>query len=300
MSKFKHLICPICQNPLLNMQLPSKQISCEHTFTEHQIAKPKSILCSKRHTFDLAGKGYVNLLMIQDKNSKSPGDNKDMTKARKRFLDKGYYEPLALGLCNLFSQKLTSSDVEKVLFDAGCGDGYYTDIIKRYTSKKSLNLHVYGMDISKEAIRLASGRNKDIGFIVASLFKIPIESSCVDVILNAFAPSNDSEFSRVLKKDGVLLTVIPGKRHLFQLKSVLYEKPYENDEKEPEFPSFRLEEQVRIKGFIELNSREDIADLLTMTPYYWRTPREGIERLNSLDKLGTEIEFVIGVRKKQG
>ena len=93
------------------------------------------------------------------------------------------------------------------------------------------------MDISKEAIRLASGRNKDIGFIVASLFKIPIESSCVDVILNAFAPSNDSEFSRVLKRWSSF-DCNTRQKASFQLKSVLYEKPYENDEKEPEFPSF--------------------------------------------------------------
>ncbi len=278
MKSFEHLICPVCHKPLL--------------------ANAKSLSCESLHSFDIAGKGYINLLLTQDKNSKDPGDNKDMAKARKRFLDKGYYSPLSDGLCDLFSRRLICGD-NSVLLDAGCGDGYYTDCISKSLSKASLNCSIYGIDISKEAIRLAAGRNKEISFIVASLFKIPIESSQSYFILNTFAPSNDSEFSRVLKNDGVLLTVIPGKRHLFQLKSVLYDKPYENDEKEPDLPSFRLEEQVRINGFIELNAHEDIADLLTMTPYYWRTPRDGIERLNRLEKLGTEIEFIIGVHKKQ-
>ena len=279
MKNIEHLICPVCHKPLLK--------------------KEKSLACKNSHSFDIAGKGYVNLLLSKDKNSKDPGDNKDMAKARKRFLDKGYYKLLADGLCDLFSQKIKSREDNPVLLDAGCGDGYYTDCIGKSLQKTLINCSIYGIDISKEAIRLAAGRNKEISFVVASIFKIPLMTGKTDYILNAFAPSNDSEFSRVLKKDGLLVTVIPGKRHLYELKSVLYEKPYENDEKEPALPSFKLEERIRINGFIELDSREDIADLLTMTPYYWRTPREGIERLNTLDKLYTEIDFIIGIHKKQ-
>lgn len=278
MKSIKHLVCPVCHKPLLERE--------------------KSLTCENSHSFDIAGKGYVNLLLSQDKNSKDPGDNKDMAKARKRFLDKGYYNLLADGLCDLFSQMVISRGDNPVLLDAGCGDGYYTDCISKSLQKALLNCTIYGIDISKEAIRLAAGRNKEISFVVASIFKIPLMTEKIDFILNAFAPSNDPEFSRVLKKDGVLVTVIPGKRHLYELKSVLYEKPYENDEKEPSLPSFKLEEQIRINGFIQLKSHEDIADLLTMTPYYWRTPKEGIERLNRLDKLGTEIDFIIGAHKK--
>jgi len=280
MKSIKHLICPVCHKPLLK--------------------KEKSLTCENYHSFDIAGKGYVNLLLSQDKNSKDPGDNKDMAKARKRFLDKGYYNLLADRLCDLFSQRfILRRDDNPVLLDAGCGDGYYTDCISKSLLKASIDCSIYGIDISKEAIRLAAGRNKEISFIVASLFKIPLMTEKIDYILNAFAPSNDAEFNRVLKKDGFLVTVIPGKRHLYELKSVLYEKPYENDEKGPVLPSFSLSEQIRINGFIELDCHEDIADLLTMTPYYWRTPKEGIERLNRLDKLGTEIEFIIGIHKKQ-
>lgn len=278
MKNFEHIICPVCHKQLLENK--------------------KSLTCESLHSFDVAGKGYINLLLSQDKNSKDPGDNKEMAKARKRFLDKGYYSPLSDGLSELFSQRLISSGTDSVLLDAGCGDGYYTNNISKSLFKASIDCSIYGIDISKDAVRLAAGRSKEICFIVASLFKIPLMSETSDFILNAFAPANDSEFRRVLKEGGSLVTVIPGKRHLYELKSVLYERPYENDEKEPELPSFRLEEQVRINGFIELNSREDIDDLLTMTPYYWRTPREGIERLNKLDRLGTKIEFIIGVHKK--
>jgi 23S rRNA (guanine745-N1)-methyltransferase len=142
---------------------------------------------------------------------------------------------------------------------------------------------------------LAAGRNKEISFLVASLFKIPFQDHQADFLLNAFAPASDLEFERVLKKDGLLVTVIPGREHLIELKSVLYDRPYENDEKEPELPSFKLEDQVRIKASIVINNHNDISDLVTMTPYYWRTPKEGLERLNKLDSLTITTEFIIGI-----
>lgn len=274
MADFLHLICPVCRKPLRK--------------------EDQRLLCSSSHSFDLAGKGYVNLLLSHNKNSKDPGDNKDMALSRKRFLDKGYYVILARGLTQILEQHL-SDKRESVLLDAGCGDGYYTDYLKRSFLTKALLCNIYGMDISKEAIRLAAGRNREISFSVASLFKLPFADHQADILLNAFAPASDLEFGRVLKKDGLLVTVIPGREHLLELKAVLYDNPYENDEKEPELPSFKLEDQVRIKTAIEINHHEDLSDLVTMTPYYWRTPKEGLERLNKIDRLTITIEFIIGI-----
>jgi 23S rRNA (guanine745-N1)-methyltransferase len=246
----------------------------------------------------LAGKGYVNLLLSQDKNSRDPGDNKEMVQARKRFLDKGYYSPLAHGLSKLLIQLCGTYNKDCVLLDAGCGDGYYTHHLQSALSENGINCSVYGMDISKEAIRLAAGRNKDIHFMVGSLFKVPFSCHQADLLLNAFAPACDKEFSRVLKKDGYLITVIPGREHLLELKAVLYDQPYENDEKEPDLPSFKSEEQIRIKANIEIYSQEDLSNLVVMTPYYWRTPKEGLERLRQLGSLKTTIEFIIGLHTK--
>jgi 23S rRNA (guanine745-N1)-methyltransferase len=36
-----------------------------------------------------------------------------------------------------------------------------------------------------------------------------------------------------------------------------------------------------------------------MTPYYWKTPKEGAERLAKLDTLTTRISFRIHVFRKQ-
>lgn len=275
MLNTEHLICPVCQKPLK--------------------PAPQSLICISGHSFDLAGKGYVNLLLSQDKNSKDPGDNKEMATARKQFLDKSYYSILAEKLRTIVIGMINKNS-ETFILDAGCGDGYYTNHLS--LGEEFSSVSICGVDISKEAIRLASGRNKSIDFIVASLFKMPFRNNCADVIINAFAPSSDSEFSRILKNNGFLITVIPGRSHLIELKSVLYDKPYENDEKEPELTSFKAEGQARVKASIKIGSQEDLSNLVSMTPYGYRTPKEGLARLHMLDSLETTIEFIISLYKK--
>lgn len=68
-------ICPVCGSPL------SKE---ERTYS-----------CAGRHSYDISKDGYVNLLLANQKQSLDPGDSKEMLDARKSFLGKGYYKPLA-------------------------------------------------------------------------------------------------------------------------------------------------------------------------------------------------------------
>lgn len=280
MTDFQCLSCPVCHKPLIRQE--------------------RVLCCAQGHSFDIAAKGYVHLLLSQDMHSKDPGDSKEMVQARKRFLDKGYYAPLAQGLCTQFEKLLPQGMSESpLLVDAGCGDGYYTHTLHKFLTARRSDIRFLGLDISKEAIRLAAGRNKEIGFIVASLFKIPLQSESAHILNNAFAPACDSEFARVLKPKGYLITVIPGRDHLFELKKVLYDNPYLNDEKEPELPSFTRENQVRVKQVIDINSAEDLKDLVLMTPYYWKTPKEGLERLSRLSSLNTGIEFVISIYSRK-
>ena len=41
--------------------------------------------CIQGHSFDIAREGYVNLLLPNQKHSKSPGDSKDMMESRRSF-----------------------------------------------------------------------------------------------------------------------------------------------------------------------------------------------------------------------
>lgn len=250
----------------------------------------KALKCENSHSFDLAKQGYVNLLMANQMHSKNPGDTKEMVDSRRRFLNSRHYEIFAVALCELVQKYAQYADF---ILDCGCGEGYYTNCFWGVTSAK-----VVGFDISKFAVKAAAGSYKSIDFAVASCFNIPIKDNCCDALVNIFSPMAVEEFSRVLKKDGVFIYAIPGKRHLYELKEILYENPYENEEKDTSYEGFELLERTSVKGEAKLINNEQIWDLFSMTPYYWKTDVTGSSKLKLVDKLDVEIHFDFLVYKK--
>lgn len=261
-----NLICPVCSGEL------------------HK--ENKSFICEKKHCFDEAKEGYVNLLTGKHKSGSLIGDNKDMALSRRQFLQKDYFYPLA----NQVAKYIAKIFSEPVICDICCGEGYYSDTIKNLAGGK-----MYGFDISKEMVRLAAKRKNGSIFFVANLAKIPLKNSCVDVSLNFFAPFHEKEFSRITKKGGLIITVVSGEEHLFELKEILYEKPYKNDELPPETHELILKEKIKIKNKIFLKSKEDILSLFKMTPYYYHTSDKDKEKLSAVHELEVTTDFAVYV-----
>lgn len=246
------LICPVCKEKL------NKQ--------DH------SLKCPNNHSFDFAKEGYVNLL-LGSKSGDKKGDSKESARARHQFLNKNYYAVLKTAMMNRMNG---------TVLDICCGEGYYDE----YDGT------LYGFDISKEMVRLAAKSRKNNFYFVGNLASIPIESGSVDTALHLFAPFNENEFSRVLKDDGVLYSVIPGENHLFELKKILYDKPYRNDEKPPETQVLHLVSKTKICDKVKIG-REDLKELFAMTPYFYHTGDSDKAKLEKVDKINLTIEFVI-------
>ncbi len=250
-----------------------------------------TLKCSNGHSFDRSSAGDVYLL----RSSKSEhGDSLEMVRARRDFLDRGYYSHLAEALADL-AVKYVNGD-KTAYFDAGCGTGYYTERVWKKLCEKC-ECTLTGIDISKHAVRMCSKRMKSGEFAVASVYDLPLEDSSFDLVTNVFSPQAESEFARILKPQGTLLYVVPAPKHLFSMKQVLYENPYENDDRTIEYEGFHLVERVECERVIELEG-SDIESLFRMTPYFWRTSREGSERLISKTSLSVEASFYIYVFKK--
>ena len=64
-------ICPVCKNELSEEE--------------------KLYRCENGHCFDKSKFGYVNLLQSQKSSAKRHGDDRLMVRARRDFLDSGYY-----------------------------------------------------------------------------------------------------------------------------------------------------------------------------------------------------------------
>lgn len=251
-----------------------------------------SLRCKKGHCFDRARSGYVNLLLANRMHAKLPGDNREMVAARSRFLQNGYYAPLKDALCSQVLSYLPKMG-EPVLLDSGCGEGYYTAAMAESAKRVNPHAAVLGTDISKAALTAAAKRTGDVEFAVASAFTLPVAAGSVDILTEVFSPFCQAEFHRVLKKGGVLLEAIPGARHLFGLKSVLYEQPYENKVKPYALEGFAFLGKTEVAGRIMITDPADIAALFQMTPYAYRTPPEAVRRLLSMPALDTEIAFQI-------
>lgn len=263
--------CPLCGAPL---------------------AGESPLKCSKGHSFDRAKEGYWNLLPVQSMRTKAPGDSKEMVAARRAFLNAGYYAIFgqALGDLSLEYGIPARSDAPLHLLDAGCGEGWYDRCIAQQFHSAGKPLALTGFDIAKPAVRLASKALPKAQYAVASSFSQPIHTGWADLLLNCFSPFAQDEFLRVLRPSGRMIYVVPGAEHLYQMKAVLYETPYKNPVQQIAYPGFSPIAEREVTGRITVPAAQ-LEALFAMTPYYWKTPRDGAARLAALPELTTDISF---------
>ena len=262
--KSMKLICPICGNALKN--------------------EAKSAVCENRHCFDYAKSGYLNLLRSS---GSSHGDNAEMVQARTAFLNTGAYRFLRDALKDILSEEPVG-----VFADLGCGEGYYT--------AECPGNEKYGFDLSKAAVTRASKTDKSTLYVIASIFHLPLPSGCADAALTCFAPAAGEELARILKPGGRFVYVQPAARHLYELKEVLYDAPYENDESEPELPSlFQKEKECVITRSFRADNTS-LHNLFQMTPYAYKTGKPAADRLAGIDSLDITASFLIRVYRHSG
>lgn len=254
--------------------------------------------CPSGHCYDRAAAGYLHLLPANRMNSRLPGDNKEMVAARRAFLEAGYYAVFSDAVSQTAVSLLRERQAPVVL-DAGCGEGYYTARLAEALRASGIAAAISGLDISKFAVKAAARRYRELSFAVASIFDIPVPDGCCDLVLNVFAPIVPAEFLRVLGPGGFLLIAVPGERHLFGLKEVLYDRPYLNEKTDTQYEGFAFIERIPVRSALMLEDPAQIFHLFTMTPYYWKTPAAGCARLKALTKLSTEIGFDLLLYQKK-
>lgn len=263
------------------------------------LAGAAPLKCARGHSFDRAKEGYWNLLPVQNTRTKAPGDSREMVAARRAFLNAGYYKifgEAAARLCLEYG--LPAKGAPLRLLDTGCGEGWYDRCIAAAFAAQSRPLELAGFDISKPAVRLAAKALPAARYAVASSFAQPVRTGWADMLFNCFSPLALEEFRRVLRAGGRMIYVVPGARHLYGMKAVLYDKPYENPVRDTPYEGFEQIGETEAAGSITVPAAH-LEALFAMTPYYWKTPRGGAERLAALAELTTEISFRFLVYEKK-
>ena len=275
------------RNDMISLKCPV----CGQTLTKLD----RTLKCSSNHSFDIAKQGYVNLLMSNQSSKKHHGDDKLMVKARYDFLDLGLYTPILNGAIKLL---LPISGASPKILDAGCGECWYTAGILSTLKEQGKAPDILGVDISKDALIYGAKRSRDITLAVSSVSNLPVHDESIDILLNFFAPFTPDEYRRVLKPGGYFLRAIPLERHLYSLKKAVYDNPYLNDEIKLETDGFSIAETLDINESITLKSCDEIKNLFSMTPYYYKTGVKDQEKLNSLSYLETELSVRLVLYKK--
>lgn len=288
-------VCPYCQSPLI---VGAKTWLCDGSLNDKKT----------KHPFDVARQGYVNLLPVQNKKSKEPGDSQASIDARHRFLNQSFYQPLQQLIASLIQVK-SGQSAESVQYhlnaqtwlDVGCGEGYYTGAIaEALATTETNNPCLIALDISKPAVattaRVAkqeqqlwyqlkadksTAKTTAIYPMVASASHLPLIDRSIDGISTIFSPILPEEFARVLKSEGRLIIAKPDAGHLQSMREALFDevRPHDSDKFLEELaPYFNQVATHQVTADLVLD-RQSLADLLTMTPYSYRAKAEKREAL---------------------
>ncbi len=265
------------------------------------IAQEKQYVCPHGHSFDVARQAYVNLLPVQHKRSKNPGDSTAMILARTAFLNSGSYAPIADKLNAITHALIASHRGEEIcLLDAGCGEGYYLAqlLASLQQQPNPQDIALIGLDISKPAIFAAAKRSKQITWLIASNRQPPLLPGTVDIIFCLFGFPVYESFKKILKPTGKIILVEAGPEHLLELRNIIY--PTVTTAPPPDLATaeaagFSLCDQSRLSYISQINSNARIMNLLLMTPHYYRASQAGKQAASQLNTVAITVDVVFRV-----
>jgi 23S rRNA (guanine745-N1)-methyltransferase len=249
--------------------------------------------CAAGHSFDIASEGYTNLLPVQQKRSRDPGDSKEMVAARRRHLDAGSYQPIAAAVARAVLADAPAGSMLACL-DAGCGEGYYLRQLAAAATVADQSLSLLGLDISKWAVQSAAkqDKGKQANWVVGSNAKLPVLTGTLDRVLCLFGFPVYPEFARVLKPGGQLLQVDAGPDHLRELREIIYPTLKAERSEGVQTPDdFAPLDSETLRYELEIANPERIADLLLMTPHFFKAGTEGRTRAMALESLRLTVEI---------
>ncbi len=264
------------------------------------VDKTNRLVCSLNHSFDFARNGYLNLLINNSHNEY----DKEMFEARNIVYKSGFFNK-AITLLSETILNLTHDMLEKdmLILDTGCGEGsHFSEIFKILNNNPPISYRGIGMDISKEAIYIAAREYAEIIWTVGDLSKCPFNDNMFNIILNIFTPSNYSEFKRLLKKDGILIKVVPGSNYIKELREIFYSKTskeyYSNDNIVNHFKNNFNSYKIKDLSYKHPTTKELMPYLIKMTPLTWGIDKDKIEEaLNSdIDEITVDLTIIIGIR----
>ncbi|NES14262.1 MULTISPECIES: putative RNA methyltransferase [Micromonospora] len=277
------LRCPVCGEPL----------------AEAAAGTARALRCPRRHSFDIARQGYVNLLAGRAPHT---GDSAEMVAARADFLAAGHYAAVAAALAAAAADATARGDGAvpyPLVVDAGAGTGWYlAAVLAALPDAVGLAL-----DVSKPALRRAARAHPRAAAALADTWqRLPLADHGAAVLLNVFAPRNGAEFHRVLDPAGALLVVTPAEDHLAELVDaldLLRVDPAKADRVAGSLGGHFTEESTVVHRARPALTRTEVATLVGMGPSAWHAdPARLAERIAALpEPVPVTVAVRLGVHR---
>lgn len=218
--------CPVCHGPLHHQQ--------------------PALVCPNRHSYNINKKGFVSFLS-------APVDtcyDAALFQARRRVFDFGFFDDV----CNCIDSIL--GDAPHRILDAGCGEGWYLDrLLAGHDNRCGA-----GIDISRDAIQIATSLPCCAAWCVADLRRLPFRSHSFTAILDILTPADYTLFRELLAEDGLLIKVYPGHTYLREIREARGLPLYEDG---------KVDEYLRQKTTVL--ETHHIHRVFDITPDIWRS-----------------------------
>ncbi|NLM68992.1 MAG: methyltransferase domain-containing protein [Firmicutes bacterium] len=246
-----------------------------------------SLKCDRNHTFDLARKGYLNLLT----DHKAPAYDLSLFAARQQVAAACFFDPLILKLAEIIRDH-SQQILELRILDAGCGEGSHLFRLHQVLNQPALCV---GVDIAKGGINLAASRTADILWCVADLAQLPFQKGSFDVVLNILAPANYGEFTRIAAEPGLIIKVVPGPKYLQELRHQRQGEAYSNQEVVEHF-----QERLKLIATEEVNysftATQDLwPHLVAMTPLTWSQDQTRLlQAVQDQERVTVDLTILVG------
>lgn len=257
----------------------------------------RAFICGRRHSFDVAKAGYVNLLQPQDRKSPVAGDAPAAVDARARLLDAGIGLFLLESVAAL-AARMSPLSSSSLAVDLGCGTGHLLELVHGVHGATTV-----GIDLSTRAIEIAARRASSLQWVVANADRgLPLLDRSVDAMFSVNARRNAAEAARALNAGGLLVVAVPAEDDLGELRAAVQGELSPRDRVEPLVVEHQPHFTVALRTmFREVRqcSVDVLRDLLASTYRGGRTSRAlPIDALSAMNV--TFASDVVVFRKARG
>lgn len=203
-----------------------------------------------------------------------------MMAARRLVLDTGLFDPFASELASQVSTKIHSqAHTPAVVLDAGCGEGFYTDFMRRSVSTDHDGAApvFMGVDISKWGILAAARRYPDVTWLVGNNKRLPVLSGAVDVITSVFGFETWEPWAAIQSSGQHVLVAHAGPHHLLEMRELIYDEVTIHeaaDDSRATTAGYRRVDASALCFQDQLTNLEVAEKILLMTPHGYRISAE--------------------------